>query len=45
MEELDVVMKKLNWKEKIIVRINKKLFKKVCNIARIDIVNNILFSK
>lgn len=36
------IIKELNWKEKIIVRIFAKTFKKVYNIVRINIVNSLL---
>ena len=36
------VMKELNWKEKIIVRIFKKTFLKVYGIAGKNVVNQIL---
>ena len=38
----DVVVKKLNFVEKIIVKVFTKTFTKVYNIARIDIVNKML---
>lgn len=38
----NVVIRELNWKEKIIVKVFKKTFKKVYNIARICTVNNLI---
>ena len=38
----DVVLKELNWKEKIIVKVFTKTFNKVYNIARIKTVNMLL---
>lgn len=38
----DVVLKELNWKEKIIVKVFTKIFNKVYNIARIKTVNMLL---
>lgn len=35
----DEVIKKLNWKEKIIVKIFNKTFYKVYNISRINTIN------
>lgn len=35
----DEVIKELNWKEKIIVKIFAKTFNKVHNITRIKIIN------
>lgn len=35
----DEVIKELNWKEKIIVKIFAKTFSKVHNITRIKIIN------
>lgn len=42
MEELDEVMKELNWRERIVLKIHKKVFKKFYHIIRIKIVNLIL---
>lgn len=36
------IIKELNWKEKIIVKIFIKTFKKVYNIGRINTVNSFL---
>lgn len=33
------ILKKLNWKEKIIVKIFAKTVDKICNMYRIEIVN------
>lgn len=41
-KELKEIEKGLNWKEKIIVHINKKTFIKVYNNTRIEIINKIL---
>lgn len=41
-EEVKEVLKELNWKEKIIVKIFSKIFIKVYNISRIKIVNKML---
>lgn len=38
----NVVLKELNWKEKIIVKVFTKTFNKVYNIARIKTVNMLL---
>ncbi len=38
----DEVIKELNWKEKIIVKLFAKTFEKVYNKCRIKIVNSIL---
>lgn len=38
----DVVLKELNWKEKIVVKLFTKTFKKVYNITRINIVNKLI---
>lgn len=45
MEELDEVVNELNWKERIVVRIFTKTFKRVYNVTRVKIVNKLLFSK
>lgn len=42
MEELDEVIKELNWRERIIFKIHKKMFRKFYNIIRINFVNSIL---
>ena len=39
---LNEVVSELNFRERIIVKVFKKTFIKVCNIQRIIIVNNIL---
>ncbi len=36
------VIKELNWKEKIIVKIFNKTFNKVANLVRINTVNQML---
>ena len=36
------IVKELNWKERIIVRIFRKTFIKVVNVARIKIINKML---
>lgn len=36
------IMKELNWKERIVVRIFRKTFIKVVNVARIKIINKML---
>lgn len=38
----NVVIKELNWKEKIIVMVFTKTFKKVYNVTRICIVNKLI---
>ena len=38
----DEVIKELNWKEKIIVKLFAKTFEKVYNKCRIKIVNSII---
>ena len=38
----DEVMKELNWKEKIIVKVFVKTFTKVYNVTRIKIINSII---
>ncbi len=38
----DEVIKELNWKEKIIVKIFAKTFNKVHNITRIKIINALI---
>lgn len=35
-------MKSLNWKERIVVKVFAKTFKKVYNLTRINIVNNMI---
>lgn len=42
MEELDEVIKELNWRERVILKIHKKIFRKIYHIIRIKIVNLIL---
>ncbi|MCI8699751.1 MAG: hypothetical protein HFJ47_00215 [Clostridia bacterium] len=39
---LDEIIKKLNWREKIIVKLFTKTIIKICNIERINIINSIL---
>ena len=39
---LDEIIKGLNWKEKIIVKLFRRTFFKVYNISRIKSVNSIL---
>lgn len=39
---MDAVKEKLSWKEKIIVKILAKTFKRVYNITRVEIVNKIM---
>lgn len=38
----DEVIKELNWKERIVVKVFSKTFEKVYNKCRIKIVNSIL---
>lgn len=42
-EEKDIVLeeiiKKLNWKERIVVKLFSKIFEKICNLIRIAIIN------
>lgn len=45
MEELDEVVKKLSFRERVIFKIFRKIFTKFYNIVRINIVNNFLFGK
>lgn len=40
--ELKEIVKGLNWKERIVVHINKKTFLKVFNKTRVEIINSIL---
>ena len=42
MEELNEAIKKLNWRERIIVKVFIKTFKKLYNIERIKIINSLL---
>ena len=39
---LNEVKKELNWKERIIIKIFTRTFSKIYNIARINIVNEII---
>ena len=41
-KKMDAVKEKLSWKEKIIVKILAKTFKRVYNITRVEIVNKIM---
>ncbi len=36
------IVKELNWKEKIIVKLFAKTFKKVADLVRINIVNRLI---
>lgn len=36
------IIKELNWKEKIIIKIFAKTFEKVVNIVRISIINKLI---
>ena len=36
------IVKELNWKEKIIVKVFNKTFKKVADLVRINIVNRLI---
>lgn len=45
MEELDEVVKELNFRERVIFKIFRKIFTKFYNIVRINIVNSFLFGK
>lgn len=38
----DGVINKLNWKEKIVVKLFTKTFIKVYNLARINVVNELI---
>lgn len=38
----DVVLKELNWKEKIVVKLFAKTFMKVYNFVRINVVNELI---
>lgn len=42
MEELDEVVNELNWKERIVVRIFTKTFKRVYNVTRVMIINSFI---
>ena len=42
MDVVEDIMKELNWKERIIVKVFAKTFKKVYNKCRIRIVNSML---
>lgn len=39
---VEEIVKELNWKERIVVRIFRKTFIKVVNVARIKIINKML---
>lgn len=39
---LKEVMKELNWKERIVIKLFTRTFNKIYNIARINIVNEII---
>lgn len=39
---LNEVMKEINWKEKIIIKVFSKTFNKVANLVRINIVNQMI---
>lgn len=39
---LNEVIKELNWKERIVVRVFRKTFVKVANMTRIKIINKII---
>lgn len=36
------IIKKLNWKERIVVKIFRKTFSKSCNIIRINVINKLM---
>ncbi len=36
------IIKELNWKEKIIIKIFAKTFEKVVNIVRISVINKLI---
>lgn len=38
----DEIMKELNWKERIIVKLFAKTFEKVYNVCRIKIINSLI---
>lgn len=43
MEEVyEELRKRLNWKERIVLRLFKRIFLKVYNITRVEIINNLL---
>lgn len=39
---VEEIVKELNWKERIIVKVFRKTFIKVVNVARIKIINKML---
>ena len=39
---LNEIMKELNWKERIIVKVFRKTFIKVANMTRIKVINKII---
>lgn len=39
---MEEIVKELNWKERIIVKLFRRTFNKVSNLVRIDIINSIL---
>lgn len=41
-EVINEILEKCNWKEKIVIKLFKRLIFKVYNHARIDIVNKML---
>ena len=43
MEEVyEELRRRLNWKERIVLRLFKRIFLKVYNITRVEIINNLL---
>ena len=41
-EIIKKISKELNWRERIVVKLFKKIFLKTCNNLRIDIINSFL---
>ena len=39
---LNEIIKELNWKERLVVKIFRKTFSKSCNITRIDVINKLM---
>ena len=39
---LNEIIKELNWKERLVVKIFRKTFSKSCNIIRIDVINKLM---
>ena len=39
---LNEIIKELNWKERLVVKIFRKTFSKSCNTIRIDVINKLM---